>query len=88
MSKILKKTVSLTIAAAMMLLSLPAIAAGNKTADWALYVYMCGSNLESDDGSSTKDILEMLDADIPDSVKVIVMTGGASRWDPKGYGDD
>ena len=82
MNKLLKRTVSLMTAVAILLSSLPAFAAaGSKTADWALYVYMCGADLESGGGCSTNDLIEMLDAEIPDNVRVIVMTGGASGWD-------
>ena len=50
--------------------------------DWTVALYICGSNLESGSGSATSDIIEMLQADLPDNAAVIVMTGGASAWDP------
>ncbi len=44
-------------------------------------VYMCGSNLESDNGAATADITEMLKSRFdPEQVNVIVMTGGSTRW--------
>lgn len=45
-----------------------------------MLVYMIGSNLESDDGSATDDLNEMKAADLGDSMKIIVETGGASQW--------
>ncbi len=44
-------------------------------------VYMCGSNLESDNGAATADIMEMLKSQFdPEQVNVIVMAGGSTRW--------
>lgn len=51
-------------------------------ADWAVCIYMCGTDLESGQGSATLDLLEMLMADIPDNVKLMVMTGGTKKWNP------
>lgn len=47
---------------------------------WAIYVYLCGSSLESEYGAATTDLSEMLDADLPESVTVVVETGGSSEW--------
>ncbi len=43
-------------------------------------VYMCGTDLESKNGMATADLQEMVSAAISDDVRVIVETGGASRW--------
>ncbi len=43
-------------------------------------VYMVGSDLESDGGSATADIAEMLRADGSDGVNVVLETGGCSDW--------
>ena len=45
-----------------------------------LMVYMCGTDLESQGGMATKDLLEMTRATISDKVRVIVFTGGCARW--------
>jgi len=49
--------------------------------DYTLMIYMIGSNLESAQGSATKDIREMLAAS-PDfsKINVILYTGGSVRW--------
>lgn len=47
---------------------------------WAVYWYLCGSNLESEDGAASADLAELLKARLPDNVKVIIQTGGASKW--------
>ena len=47
---------------------------------WAVYWYLCGSNLESEDGAASADLAELLSARLPDNVKVIIQTGGSSKW--------
>ena len=47
---------------------------------YTLMIYMCGSNLESRSGSATKNIAEMLSAEMPENTKVIIQTGGAKKW--------
>lgn len=50
--------------------------------DWTVCVYLCGTDLESVGSAGTIDFLEMLAADIPDDINVLVMTGGAKQWNP------
>lgn len=46
-----------------------------------LMIYMCGSNLESEYGSASADLQEMVEADFdPATTGVVVMCGGASAW--------
>lgn len=47
---------------------------------FTLLIYMCGSSLESRNGAATDDISELLRAEIPDKVNVIIETGGAMTW--------
>lgn len=47
---------------------------------WTIFVYVCGSDLESTDGSATDDISEMFEADTSDNVRYVVQAGGASEW--------
>ena len=46
----------------------------------SVYIYMCGSNLESKYGFAKQNIDELLEADIPENTTVLLETGGASRW--------
>ena len=48
---------------------------------WTIFVYMCGSDLESYDGLATADLQEMIDATQLNTVKFVVQTGGANAWD-------
>ena len=47
---------------------------------YTLMIYMCGSDLETDDGSATADITEMLKAKIDSKVNVLLETGGTLEW--------
>ncbi len=47
---------------------------------WAVYWYLCGSDLESGYGSATTDLEEMMEVELPDEVKIIIQTGGAKHW--------
>lgn len=47
---------------------------------WAIYWYLCGSDLESQAGAGTTDLAEMLDATMPEGVTVVIETGGSSAW--------
>lgn len=48
---------------------------------WTIFVYMCGSDLESDGGLATMDLQEMIDGSPSDKTRFVVQTGGANAWD-------
>ena len=56
--------------------------------DWTVLIYLCGSNLESESGLATYNIDEMINADITDSVNIIIETGGSYSWDTSGINPD
>ena len=47
---------------------------------WAVYWYLCGSDLESNGGFATIDLMEMMEVQLPENVNVIIQTGGAAVW--------
>lgn len=47
---------------------------------WTIFVYLCGSDLESEDGLASGDLQEMIDGSLGSKVRYIVMTGGALEW--------
>jgi len=47
---------------------------------WAIYWYLCGSDLESNGGFATTDLSELMSVELPKNVKVIIQTGGAAKW--------
>ena len=52
---------------------------GNQKDTVTIMVYMCGADLESRSGMATKDIMEMVNADLT-NLNVILYTGGAKKW--------
>ncbi|MGI5977190.1 MAG: clostripain-related cysteine peptidase [Candidatus Limivicinus sp.] len=53
---------------------------GDPDQSWAIYWYLCGSDLESENGFASNDLSEMMDVSLPENVKVVIETGGASTW--------
>jgi len=53
---------------------------GNNNDTVTILVYMCGTDLESQQGMATSDLKEMANATIGKNVNLIVYTGGCSRW--------
>ena len=47
---------------------------------WTIFVYLCGTDLESGDGAASSDIDQMLAATGSDNVKFVFQTGGTSEW--------
>ncbi len=53
---------------------------GNNQDKVTVMIYICGSDLESEDGSATKDLNEMMEATLSDNINVVVQTGGTKNW--------
>lgn len=47
---------------------------------FTIMVYMCGADLESRSAMASKDLQEMLAADIGDNINLIIYTGGCKSW--------
>ena len=68
--------------------SVPAAAAGDvgdagspeDGGSWAVYWYLCGSDLETNGGCATVDLMEMSEVELPENVTVVIQTGGAAVW--------
>lgn len=56
---------------------------GNGQDEVTLMVYLCGTDLESRSQMATKDLQEMIQADIGGNVNLIVYTGGCRQWQNK-----
>lgn len=48
--------------------------------EWTVYWYLCGSDLETNHSAATNDLAEMMEVELPENVKVVIQTGGASVW--------
>ncbi len=47
---------------------------------WTIFVYLCGSDLESGSGLASGDMDEMLKAATGSNVRFVVETGGSKKW--------
>ena len=43
-------------------------------------VYMCGADLETYSAAASKDLQEMVNAELGDNVRIVIQTGGAKQW--------
>ena len=43
-------------------------------------IYMCGTDLESQQGMATSDLKEMANASVGDNINLLIYTGGCRRW--------
>ena len=55
---------------------------GDQECEWNVLIYLCGTDLESQSGAATKNLLDIVATVPDDSVNLIVETGGAAQWDP------
>lgn len=53
---------------------------GPVNGSWAVYWYLCGSDLETNGGFATTDLNEMMNVKLPENVNVVIQTGGAAVW--------
>ena len=45
-----------------------------------IYIYLCGTDLESKSAMATRDLQEMLAAKLSDNVRIVIFTGGCRSW--------
>ncbi|MDO5323633.1 MAG: clostripain-related cysteine peptidase [Clostridia bacterium] len=85
----MRRRLAFLLALACVFCAVPAMAAEGAMRTTVL-IYMSGSDLESEDGSATADIQEMLRANVPADgpLSVLVETGGAKKWQLDGHPDD
>ena len=83
----MKKLTALILLAALTLSLCPSRADGTRT---VVMVYMCGTDLESEDGQGSEDLREMIlsGAGASDRVDIIAAVGGASKWRRYGFDPD
>ncbi|MEI6102293.1 MAG: clostripain-related cysteine peptidase, partial [Eubacteriales bacterium] len=72
-----------------------AAATASQTADksglkpYTLMVYMCGSDLESENGLASADIAEMAQSGYdPNNMNIVLFTGGSTKWQTEGIPAD
>ncbi len=55
---------------------------------WTIFVYLCGTDLESENSLGSGDLEEMIGADTGDAVRFIIQTGGCAEWRNSMVNDD
>ena len=53
---------------------------GDPDQTWSVYWYLCGSDLESEYGAATDDLVELMEVELPENIQVVIQTGGAWMW--------
>lgn len=48
--------------------------------EYTLLLYICGSDLETKRAAASKNITELLSAELPENVNVVLQTGGTRKW--------
>ena len=69
-------------------LLLGSVAQAAEPETWAVYWYICGSDLESGLKRASENIRELCSVQLPENVKVIIQTGGAKQWHLEGIPSD
>ncbi|MEA4824410.1 MAG: clostripain-related cysteine peptidase [Clostridiaceae bacterium] len=50
-------------------------------AEWSVFMYLCGTDLETNYGAATSNLVELAGAGVdPETVNYIIQTGGTSEW--------
>lgn len=47
---------------------------------WTIFLYLCGTDLETEAGLATDNIYELLDVDLNDNINFLIQTGGTEEW--------
>ena len=55
---------------------------------WTIFIYLCGTDLESGSGAGTSDLEEMVKGAKGDNVRFVIQTGGTSKWKNKSVHGD
>jgi hypothetical protein len=54
--------------------------AASDSENWTIAIYMNGSDLESEGGEATANLESLLSVELPDSINVLIYTGGTAAW--------
>jgi len=56
--------------------------------EWTVFIYMCGTDLESEDGSASANLNEICRPRATEEINVVVQTGGTKNWRLNGIPED
>ena len=57
-----------------------AYACAQDTAEWTILWYLCGTDLESDEGAATYNLEQAMEGKTTDDANVVIITGGTNEW--------
>ncbi len=60
----------------------PASSTGGDT--WSVFLYMCGTDLESEGAAASQNLAEIMSVSPSDKVNFIIQTGGTAQWQTEG----
>ena len=75
----MKKSVVLLLSLALALSTLTGVSA-QAAQDWVILVYLTGTDLESEGGAATSDLMEMIEGGAGENIRFVVQTGGTKEW--------
>lgn len=52
----------------------------NRGETWTLLLYLCGTDLETEGGYCTSNLVEAAQVELPDHIQVVFQTGGTKEW--------
>ncbi len=55
-------------------------AAGKENTSWTVMLYLCGTDLESDNGFASDNLEEVCSADLGNEVNFVIEAGGTKKW--------
>ncbi len=55
---------------------------------WSVFLYLCGTDLESESGAATENLAEIMQVSQSDKVNFIIETGGTAKWQTEGISSE
>ena len=71
-----------------LVLVLGSVAPASAQESWAVYMYFCGSDIETNDAYATENLKELFKVQLPEEVTFFIQTGGTKKWHLKGVPND
>ena len=75
----MKKITVLLLSLALALSALTGVSS-QAAQDWVIFVYLTGTDLESEGGAATMDLQEMIEGGAGENIRFVVQTGGTREW--------
>ena len=80
MKQIGRKGLCLLVGMVCVCFGLMGTATAAQEESWTVLLYLCGADLESEDGEASGNLEELLSVSVPSNIHCVVQTGGAAQW--------